>query len=331
MSSILNARLTDDYPWQTQMKALCVFEALLEQSAKQDVEDFICENIANIERLENSTNPQLKKKAIRVLELCDLRETEKKPQPISTAQSGSMQYQPANGHVAAPGGVADMFGALNINEQKQQQQQHTQHPQQPDLFSVPVEEKATAPGGAPGGFSFMAEASHGPVAPVPTKPKSFDPLEANSPPPPVTPQPVKASAPPTLDSLLDASITNLHADPFTKLMSTKGSAPPGAIKPGAPGMPGYPPPPAGYPGYPPPPQGYPGHYPPPPAGYGYPPQPYGAAPFGQQPPVDFTVKPAAQKPGAPGAPPSAAQQSGFGFMGGGGGGDSFGFVGDLLK
>ena len=327
VSSILNARLTDDYPWQSQMKALCVFESLLDQPNKQDVEDFICENIQNIERLENSTNPQLKKKAIRVLELCDLRETEKKA-PTATPASASVHYQPANGHVSAPGGVTDMFGSLNINEQKAQ-----------DLFALPGEEKATAPGGAPGGFSFMGDSHHppAPLAPVPTKPRSFDPLEANSPPPPVTPQPQqqRSHAPPTLDSLLDntPSSSGQKVDPFTLLMTnSKGTAPASARPPTNPGLPGsYPPNPA-FPGYPPPSAGYPG-YPPPPAGYGYPPQGhYGAPPFTQPGAVDFTVKSAAPKPGAPGAPQPAGQQSGFGFIGGGGGGgDSFNFVGDLMK
>ena len=328
VSSILNARLTDDYPWQTQMKALCVFESLLEQPAKQDVEDFICENIQHVERLENSANPQLKKKAIRVLELCDLRETEKKPTTSHPQPSASLQYQPANGH-SAPGGVQDMFGSLQISEQKA-----------PDLFALPGEEKATAaPGGAPGGFSFLQETGHpAPLAPAPQKPKSFDPLEVNSPPPATTPQPQhRASAgPPSLDSLLDNSTASHNrADPFTALMGSKGMAP-GAGRPpaGAPGMPGSYPPGPGFPGaYPQAPAGY-GGYPPPPAGYpGYPPQGFpGMPPYGGGPaPVDFTVKSAGPKPGQPGAGQPAGQQSGFGFMGAGGGGDSFGFVGDLMK
>jgi len=218
-----------------------------------------------------------------------------------------------------------MFGQLQINEQKS-----------PDLFNLPGEEKASAPGGAPGGFSFLGDSSHhpAPIAPVPTKPKSFDPLEANSPPPPHTPQPIaKPHGPPSLDSLLDQASTTNKVDPFTLLMATKGGTAPAAARPppGAAGLPGAFAPPAGYPGYPPPPAGFAG-YPPPPAGYGYPPQPYGASPFQQPGAVDFTVKSAAPKPGAPGAPaPPAAQQSGFGFIGGGSsGGDSFNFVGDLM-
>ena len=345
VASILNSKLTDEWPWQTQMKALCVFESLLEQPSHQDVEDFIVENIGNVERLETSANPQLKKKAIRLLELCDLREAEKKPPPPASA-SASMQYQPANGLSAAPGGVADMFGQLSITEQKQ----GGGGPATADLFGVLGEEKASAaPGGAPGGFSFMdgAGGSHAPVvAPAPSKPQSFDPLEANSPPPPLTPQPSRPAAPQSLDALLDQSAHKV--DPLTLLMTNaKGTAPAAARGPGGPQMPGGYPPAPGYPAYPAPPAGYPG-YPPPPAGYGYPhyppppqagaaPPPFGGSPFSPPAPVDFTVKAAAaQRPVLPAGGPAAQsqQQSGFGFMGGsgssGGANDSFNFVGDLM-
>ena len=338
--SILNARLTDDYPWQTQMKALCVLEALLETSHKQEIEDFVTENIANIERHEQSPNPQLKKKAIRILELCDLRESEKKAKAAAAAAASA-----SNGHQAAQGGAAvqDMFGALAINDGGAGRPPPVASP---DLFGLNGEAAAAAPGGAPGGFLFMDQAAV--VAPVPQKPQSFDPLEANSPPPIHTPQ--AASRPAqhinSLDALLsdNASFAPKH-DPLAALMATtKGTAPASALTaarppvaaPGAPGAypAGYPAPPAGYPGYPPPPAGYPG-YPPPPAGYpGYPPQAAGGFPFGAAPaPVDFKVTAAsAQRPGLPGQPGQpAAQQSGFGFMGGSGGGDNFNFVNDLLK
>ena len=343
LGSILNARLTDDYPWQTQMKALCIFEALLETAHKQEMEDFITENIANFEQHEQSQNPQLKKKAIRILELCDLRESEKKPKPVAATSA-------ANGHqVPAGGAVQDMFGALSIND-------GGRPGASPDLLSVlgGEEKAAAAPGGAPGGFSFMDHASQPTVvAPVPQKPQSFDPLEANSPPPIHTPQAAKPAAAPSnsLDAFLTDNSSTMHKhDPLAALMAnTKGTAPaaaltaarPPAAAPGAPGAypPGYPAPPAGYPGYPPPPAGYPGY--PPTAGYpaypGYPPPAAGGFPFAAAaPPVDFTVKAAgAQRPGLPAQPGAqpAAQQSSFGFIAGGSGGgaDNFNFVNDLLK
>ena len=345
LCSILNARITDDYPWQTQMKALCVFEALLETAHKQEIEDFITENISAIEQHEQSPNPQLKKKAIRILELCDLRESEKKPKPPPSAAN-------SNGYPAAAGGgaVQDMFGALSINDGGRPPVGS------PDLLGVlggGEEKAAAAPGGAPGGFSFMDQAIQpAVVAPVPQKPQSFDPLEANSPPPIHTPQAASrpAAAPTgTLDAFLNDTTSSTHKhDPLAALMAnTKGTAPaaaltaarPPAAAPGAPGAypAGYPAPPAGYPGYPPPPAGYPGY--PPPAGYpgypGYPPAAAGGFPFAAAPaPVDFTVKAAgAQRPGLPAQPGAQppGQQSGFGFMGGGGGGDNFNFVNDLLK
>ena len=276
ISSILDARLTDDYPWQTQMKALCVLEALLETPHKQEIEDYITENISHIEQHEQSNNPQLKKKAIRILELCDLRESDKKPKHAPAAQ----QPAAANGH-GAP--VQDMFGALSINDGGAGGGRPG-GAGGPDLLGVMggEEKAAAAPGGAPGGFSFMDQpAQPTVVAPVPQKPRSFDPLEANSPPPVMTPQAARPAPAPTgaLDAFLTDSNTASHHkhDPLAALMAnTKGTAPaatltatrPPAAQP-APGVyppAGYPAPPAGYPGYPPPPAGYPG-YPPPPAGY----------------------------------------------------------------
>ena len=142
----------------TQMKALCLIECILttgNAAATEEVEDYLCENASNLETLEREGSTSLlKNKAVRVMELCGLREEKRVQQaPTTAAQpAASSFYQqqakpevdllgfaaaaPAAAPAASPssgsafgfldpsdsgssnggGGGGDMFGSLEVKQ-----------------------------------------------------------------------------------------------------------------------------------------------------------------------------------------------------------------------
>jgi hypothetical protein len=309
VAELLNKKLTDEFPFATQMKALTTLEALIQQG-NEDVEDYLVENIASIETFEESSNAQIRKVAIHILELCGLRD---KPVVAPTpAPTSNVQYVPAH---APP---TDLFGGLNINSSTPAPAAAAKSAQAaPQNGFGFVTETATHATPAPvaaqasSGFDFMgtsnaAAPSHSPaVAPVQSgfdfmgsntathsapavspaqapQPSSFDLFDsAPAPAPAAAPAPAKTSADPLGDFLNSAESTAKKIDPVTLLLTQAKIKHP-------PSNPLFTPQPNAYPqgGYPP--QGYPqqqqGGYPPYGQQGGYPPygQPQGGyPPYGQ--------------------------------------------------
>ena len=133
----------------SQMKALCLVECILttgDASATEEVDDYLCDNAAQLEALENQgATPQLRNKAVRVMELCGLREEKRNAPPA---------------HTAAPVGAATNF-------YQQQQQQPQQPAKDIDLFgftpapsSIPTPAPSLA--SASSAFGFLGEDSSSP-------------------------------------------------------------------------------------------------------------------------------------------------------------------------
>lgn len=132
---INETKLPQGTPPATQMKALCLVECILttgNAAATEEVEDYLCENAANLEALEREGSTSLlKNKAVRVMELCGLREEKRVQQAPTTAAA-----QPA----------ASSF----------YQQQATQQKPEVDLlgFAAPAPAPAPAASASSGGSAF---------------------------------------------------------------------------------------------------------------------------------------------------------------------------------
>lgn len=407
---INDTKLGSDVHPTTQMKGMCLIESILttgDVRSTEEVEDYLCENSNHLEYLEtNGANQPLRMKAIRIMELCGLREEKKPvqstPTPTTQAANSAFYQQPQQQQpqvdllgFASPPAVAasaasspaesSAFGFLESTPSQQQSAPSSSNGD--NLFgSMEIrapqgQSSSTAPSGSTDVFDLFGGST---TSPTPAAPAAA--AASNNP----------TSASNSFDFLNSTSPSTTPAssagkvDPLTLLMSTaKISTQPRAPMPmqtqqgtvpfGANGMAGFPPrqnmPPLGPTGYPQGPYGYPGQpgaYPP----HGYPGGPYGQPGYPPQGQVGFPgagfggVNPAAAaansnalfqvKAAGSGAQPIGirpsidldplgnpillgpiassnstsssglnASSSAFGFVGNGG--DTFGFVDDMMK
>jgi len=138
LASLLDKKLAQGNMPNTQMKALCVIEAMLKND-NEDFEDYFYENHAAVEALEHASTPAMVNKAKEVLYMVGLREkVEKKTQPAVQAPANLLPVWDASNEaptststVSSSGSAfdfldssaetkvdntGDMFGSLNIKD-----------------------------------------------------------------------------------------------------------------------------------------------------------------------------------------------------------------------
>lgn len=109
---INETKLTSSTPPAAQMKALCLLECILttgDAAATEEVEDYLCDHAAqNLEAIEaQGPTPPLRNKAVRVMELCGLREEKRSAAAAPTAAAAPS---------AAAAGVATNFYAQQTQQ-----------------------------------------------------------------------------------------------------------------------------------------------------------------------------------------------------------------------